>query len=131
MSAMHNFKDTGPLTCAAEGCDKVRGAGRYCHMHAGRLQRNKTLEKVLIRPEQLRNMTPLGLNLTALRIGRGWSVRNICERAKISHVTFWKMCNGGGVRLDTIQTLATLLNVETWELLKPDQFLMPNVQQIT
>lgn len=126
MSAVrHFYKDPGAMACEAEGCAKDKNTGRYCSMHAMRLHRTKTLERLPITPLKLSGMSPLGLNITAVRFAQAMSMDQLAKRAETSKWTIGYICRGNSCSLNLLWSLAAVLNVEAWRLLKPDEFSLP------
>lgn len=127
MSAVrHFYRDPGLLVCVVEGCDKDRNGGRYCSMHAMRLHRTGTLERLPITPLKLGEMSPLGLNITAVRFVQGLSADHLAAKAGCTAWTIGHICRGNSCTLDLLWRIAAVLNVEVWQLLKPDEFVLPD-----
>lgn len=126
MSAVrHFYKDPGLVTCDAEGCGKDRNNGRYCSMHAMRLHRSGSLDRLPIMPLKISEMAPVGLNITALRFAKGMALRQLATQAGTCEWTVGYICRGSSCSLDLLWRIAAVLDVDAWRLLKPDEFTLP------
>ena len=56
--------------------------------------------------------------LKALRVDKGWSIRQLAQQAGVSQTTVWKIENGGGANAATLKKLGDALGIRASELLQ-------------
>ena len=123
MTANHRFKpETEPNPCSVEGCTKPRASTHMCRMHHSRMKRTGTAAPRALRPANLENLCPIGRNILALRMKADLSVSGLAARCDINRSMIQYISKGGSTTLDTLRTIASVFNVEAWELMKPDHF---------
>lgn len=119
------FRDPGELACVHTGCENKASQGRYCYTHTMRKHRTGVFERPPIAPLKLTNMSPLGLNITALRFVASTSMDYLAGKVGCSKWTIGYICRGNSCSLDLLWRIAAVFNVEAWRLLKPDEFQLP------
>jgi transcriptional regulator with XRE-family HTH domain len=56
--------------------------------------------------------------LQQLRVDKGWTQRELANRAGVTHTTVWKIEQGGGANAPTLKKLGDALGVRPSELLE-------------
>lgn len=70
----------------------------------------------------LDSLAPIGRNILSLRLGLGISATALASRCDLNRRSIERILKGGSCTLDTLRTIASVLDVHAWELLKPDHF---------